>query len=244
MPALRLPNLRDLIIPDTNFTIVDEDLNRADVQVVAWDSGDEALKAKLLEERRDPTKDLHTTNAIDIFEGKCDKKYRDLGKKIVHAADYLVTPKSLAQQTGILVREAEVFIGRWYRQHPDIPKWHRRIERQLAETREVRNAFGFRRFFMGRVDDCLPEAVAWIPQSTVALVINHALCNIAENLDQSRVQLLLQVHDSLTLQIYTPELQLWLSRVAEQSKIVVPYPDPLTIPTSFKQSDKSWGQCK
>jgi DNA polymerase I len=240
-PLTRLPNLRDLIIPDTNYTIVDEDLNRADVQVVAWDSNDSALKEKLLAEQRDPAKDLHTQNAFDLF-GKTDKKYRDLGKKIVHASNYLVTPRTLAAQTGILVSEGERFIATWFRKHPAIPEWHRRVARQLAETREVRNAFGFRRFFFGRTEDCLPEAVAWVPQSTVALVINHALCNIAENLPD--VQLLLQVHDSLTMQIPTHRLEELLPQVAAQSRIVVPYPDPLIIPTSFKMSNKSWGQCK
>lgn len=226
------------------MTIIDMDLARADAQVVAWDADAKGLKERFAIEKRDPSKDLHTQNAIDIFQGKCGKRERDLAKKIVHASHYLVTPRTMAAQTGILVVEAERFIHRWLTLNPEIPEWHKRIQKQLYDgnKREVRNAFGYRRFFFGRLEDCLPEAVAWIPQSTVALVINHALCNIAENLPQ--VELLLQVHDSLVMQCKTAILHQTIPLIEAQALIPIPYPEPLTIPVGFKTSEVSWGQCK
>lgn len=220
------------------------DLARADIQVVAWEANALRLKALLIEERSDPTKDLHTTNAIELFgPDKRDKKHRDLGKKIAHAADYLITPRSCAAQTGILVREAERFIKRWYHLNPEILEWHARIAREIADTRTVRNKFGYRRFFFGRIEDSLPEAVAWVPQSTVALVINYALRNISRSL-RNKVQLLLQVHDSLLMQCKTAILHETIPLIRQQSSIIIPYPDPLIIPVGFKVSDVAWGQCK
>src|SRR4051812_30392382 len=119
-----LPNLRNLITPDATQILIDMDLARADIQVVAWEANALRLKALLIEERSDPTKDLHTSNAMELFGAdKRDKKHRGLGKKIAHAADYLITPRSCAAQTGILVKEAERFIKRWYYLNPEIPKW-------------------------------------------------------------------------------------------------------------------------
>jgi DNA polymerase I-like protein with 3'-5' exonuclease and polymerase domains len=260
-----------LIIPDEGYSLIDMDLARADMQVVAWDADNcrseeqrlakpSRLKPlfireneelhKAWEEGRPPdqTFDTHTNNAIDIFgkdvmgKGK-DKKYRDLSKKIGHAADYLVTPRTAASQTGILVSEAERFIKRWLWINPEIPDWHRFLLAQLHSTRQVRNAFGYRRFFFGRTEDNGPEAVAWIPQSTIGLVINHALCNIDEKL-RPLVMLLLQVHDSLTMQTPTEKLHEAIPLVREQSLIPIPYPNPLTIPVGFKVSDESWGRVK
>lgn len=227
------------------MTIIDMDLARADLQVVARDAGCKRLNALFEEERLDPTKNVHWTNAIDMFGASVmgSKKHYDLGKKCGHAADYLVTPKALAQQAGILVVEAERFISKWFWLNPEIPVWHGRISRQLSETREVRNAFGYRRFFFGRIEDSLPEAVAWIPQSTVGLVINHALGNIAENLSWI-VQLLLQVHDSLVTQVPTERLDEGIVLQEKHSLIPIPYPTPLIIPVGFKTSSVSWGDVK
>lgn len=223
-------------------TLIDMDLARADAQVVAREANAKGLMARFELEAKDPTQDLHHQNAFDLF-GKTDKKHRDLSKKIVHASHYLVTPRSLAPQAGILVSEAERFIKRWFALNPEIPEWHGTIQKELYATREVRNIFGFRRYFFGRLEDCLPEAVAWKPQSTVGLVINHALCNIDENLSDL-VQLLLQVHDSLVMQTPTARLHEAIPKIREQSLISIPYPTPLIIPVGFKVSDVSWGQCK
>lgn len=245
----RLPNLRDLIIPDTTKCLIDMDLARADIQVVAWEANALRLKALLKEEKLDPSKNLHRTNAQDLF-GKSDAKHYLLGKKIVHAADYLITPRSCAQQTGLLVVEAERFIKRWFFLNPEIPEWHARISREISNTRMIRNKFGYRRFFFGRLDTCLPEAVAWCPSSTVAIAINMALCNIEENLGSlppnhpHRIDLLLQVHDSLTMQGNPEHLNETIPRIRELSEILIPYDDPLTIPVGFKVSGESWGQVK
>lgn len=239
----KLPNLRNLIIPDTTNVIIDLDLARADIQVVACEANALRLKALLLEERKDLTKDLHTTNAIELFgPNKRDKKHRDLGKKIAHAANYLVTPRTCAAQTGILVVEAERFIKRWFYLNPEIPEWHKRVRGELYSTRTVKNAFGYRRFFFGRVEELLPEAVAWVPQSTVGLVINYALCNIDEQIPE--VQILLQVHDSLTMQCPSLILHETIPRIRKAAEIPIPYPEPWTIPVGFKVSSVAWGECK
>jgi hypothetical protein len=95
------------------------------------------------------------------------------------------------------------------------------------------------RFFFERIDGLLPEALAWIPQSTVACVINRALLNLAVNVPQ--VELMLQVHDSLVGQYRTVYEKTVLPSVHENMLITIPYPDPLIIPCGIKTSRVSWG---
>lgn len=247
----KLPNLRDLIIPDTAASIIDMDLARADMQIVAWEANAIRLKELLREEKKeidlawaegrlpDKSKDAHSNNALAIF-GKTDKKHRDLGKKIGHAANYLVSPKRCAQDAGILVVEAERFIQKWFFLNPEISIWHNKILKQITETRLVWNIFGFRRFFFGRVEEYLPDAVAWIPQSTIGILINKILCEIEEKVED--VEILLQVHDSLVMQTPTARLGERLERIRSVAQISLPFADPLTIPVGFKTSSVSWGQ--
>jgi len=74
---------------------------------------------------------------------------------------------------------------------------------------------------------------------TVAIVTNKGLLNIHRNLPEA--QLLLQVHDSLVLQVPTHKTPDIYHDVLEQMLIPVPYHDPLTIPVNIAASTKSWG---
>jgi DNA polymerase I-like protein with 3'-5' exonuclease and polymerase domains len=145
----------------------------------------------------------------------------------------------MAMTCNITTHQADLYQRRWFSIHPGIRDWHRRTEDSLTHRREVRNPFGYRRFFFERIDGLLPEALAWIPQSTVACVINRALLNLAVNVPQ--VELMLQVHDSLVGQYRTVYEKTVLPSVHENMLITIPYPDPLIIPCGIKTSRVSWG---
>lgn len=232
-PSEDLPNIRDLFVPDEGYILVDMDLDRADAQVVAWEADDEELKQAFRE-----GVDIHSENAKVLG---CS---RTMAKQAVHATNYGVGPRTMASILGITVREAEMFRKRWFEAHPKIKEWHYRVEMQLNKTRMVRNKFGYRKVFFGRLEGSLPEAIAWIPQSTVACVINRALVKIAEALSEDDVQILLQVHDSLVLQVREDKVDELLPRIKKLAEIVVPYDDPLIIPVSFKVSKGGWGSAE
>lgn len=239
---LALPNVRQLFIPDPGHTIADVDLAQADAQVVAWEAGDEMLK----EVFRDPNGDLHTANSIDIFGHSDNPKVRDKNRKKakagVHATNYYVRPRTLAIALGITVKEAEHFINRWFQIHPSIKRWQEKIEDDLNKTKTIYNKFGFRRRYFHNSENLLSEALAWIPQSTVALVINAAIDNMVQTLPEVKHNL--QVHDSAIFQYKTEDEALLLPVVEAAFKVVIPYDDPLIIPAGIKTSTISWGDCK
>jgi DNA polymerase I-like protein with 3'-5' exonuclease and polymerase domains len=130
--------------------------------------------------------------------------------------------------------------ARWFQAHPGIKHWHVRVERSLRETRSVSNRFGYRRVYFDRVEGLLPEALAWIPQSTVAIVINEVWAYITSHFPW--IEILLQVHDSLVGQFLTNRFEEAQRAVAEAgASVVIPYSNPLTIPLGMKISTKSWG---
>jgi DNA polymerase-1 len=240
----RLPNIRKMFIPDPGYTILDIDQRGADAQVVAWEADDAQLK----EAFRAGLK-IHAVNAKDLFgnnagpDGKREPYYTR-AKSGVHLTNYGGKARTLAATLGLTVHEAEWFQRRWFELHPGVRDWHNRVRAQLQAERSVRNAFGYRRFYFERIDDrTLNQALAWIPQSTVAIVTNRAWTNIDEQLDPL-VQVLLQVHDSLVLQTPTSRLAEAKRKLLPLIQIPVPYPDPLTIPWGIKSSGVSWGDCQ
>lgn len=244
--ALTLPNIRSVYIPDEGYVIIEGDLEQADARVVAWDANAHGLKAIF----RDPSLSLHIENAKVIYgpsvTSKHDHRYK-LAKAGVHATNYFCQPLKLSKVLGCTVHEAGRFQDKWFGAHPEIKAWHNRnaeeLQRASAERRvpRIRNAFGYYRPYFDRVDSILPQVLAWLPQSTVGITINKGLKAIATKLRQ--VQLLLQEHDSLVMQMQVASMPVLLTRVAEEMKITIPYDDPLVIPVSFKASTRSWGEC-
>lgn len=230
-----LPNVRKLFVPDPGYVIADSDLAQADAQVVAWEADDDILK----EIFRDPNLDLHEENAKMIF-GSCNPKKRKLAKRGVHATNYGSSARTLAISLGITVKEAEWFIKRWFEIHPGILEWHERIKESLTTKRMVENKWGYRRFYFDRIESCFTEAVAWIPQSSVAIYINKAWDKIVETVPE--VEVLLQVHDSLVYQWPEALTSQVIPKVkAAFDSIAIPYDDPLVIPAGIAVSQTSWG---
>jgi len=254
MERFKLPNIRSLFIPDPGYTMFDSDLDRADLQVVAWEAGDQVLKDALK-----TGVDMHILNAYAItgqeppdlswlVESHAEyprirslmEKGRKLAKAWCHGTNYGGSPRTMAVAAGITVRESEQAQKRYFGLYPGILEWHKRTEHQLHSKRFVFNQFGYRRYYFDRIDKLLPEALAWIPQSTVANYIDKVWLNIYENIPE--VQILLQVHDSLVGQYPTHKETHCKQRILEEAKkVVIPYPDPLIIPLGIKTSTKSWG---
>lgn len=185
-------------------------------------------------------------------------------KRGVHATNYGAVAPTLAARLGWTTIESERFQKNWFGLHPKIKEWHERTDRCLlgaqcwncfamaegeaickhcgeALGRTVKNAFGYRRIYFDRMDDLLPKALAWVPQSTVAICTDRAAVQIDEQVKWC--QLLLQVHDSLVGQFPFDRRQ-DLPELKKAMDIEVPYEDPLHIPWGCAISTKSWGDCE
>jgi DNA polymerase I len=257
VPALgdpyQFPNIRSMFIPDPGYLWFDGDLDRADLQVVAWEANDELLKTALR-----IGSDLHLVNAF-VLAGReppaldelveSHPKYhqwrapiehqRQFAKVFVHGTNYGGGARTMAVHTGRTISEIERAQRIWFYAHPGIKRWHDRVRDQITRHRFVENRLGYRWYIFDRIDSVFGEAIAWVPQSTVSIVINKIWMRIYEELPE--VQILLQVHDSLCGQFPISRRGDLVNRIASLARIPVPYPDELIIPFSIKTSERSWG---
>ena len=242
--VLTLPNIRKLFIPDPGYTIFDMDLQSADFYTVVWEADDDEFRDALRSGI-----DMHGLNAKSLFGLSCGadevKKLhnpkRQLAKIWCHATNYGAGAHNMSRACGITIHEAERLRARWFQMHPGILEWHKRTEAELHQHRRVSNAFGYRMIFFGRIDAALPEALAWRPQSTTGCVINRAWYNISQTIPE--VEVLIQVHDSLVGQYPTHLASGMPERILAASRVAVPYPKTLIIPSGIKTSTRSWGDC-
>jgi DNA polymerase I-like protein with 3'-5' exonuclease and polymerase domains/uracil-DNA glycosylase len=250
-----LPNMRSMYVPDPGMTFFDMDLDRADLQVVVWESDDEMLRAAMR-----MGVDIHLLNvyAVDGQEPPPleelveshprypdhrgpRKHQREFAKVFCHATNYGGGARTVAANTGRTIHEIDKAQKGWFAAHPGILEWHKRTLDQINKHHFIENKFGYRWHIFDRIDGALPEALAWVPQSTVGCYINRIWKNIYDNIPE--VQVLIQVHDSLAGQFPTDQTDSCLRRIIEQSQVVIPYDIPLIIPVGIKTSTTSWGDC-
>ncbi len=251
-----LPNIRSMYGPDVGFTFFDMDLDRADLQVVVRESNEpdwiaamdlgvdmHLLNVYVLDKQEPPPLEELVEGHPKYWDHRGPRKHkREFAKVFCHATNYVGGAKTVAAHTGRSVHEIDQGQKYWFSAHPGIKKWHLRVEEQVTKRRFVENRFGYRWYIFDRLDGLLPEAVAWIPQSTVGIVINKIWLNFYKNIPETQV--LLQVHDSLAGQFPTHRKATVLPLMEQHSKILIPYDSPLIIPTGIKTSDKSWGDCE
>lgn len=250
-----LPNIKKLFSPDPGYVFFELDLSNADLYVVTWEAEDEAMKHSLRNKL-----DSHLENARDLFKlsisseeliknseanTKAAKRFfrqRYLAKRFCHGTNYGGSPRTMAITCEVTISEAEELQANWFRAHPGIKQWHIRTANQLRKNRTISNRFGYRIFFADRIDEIFPEALAWVPQSTVANYINKLWGLIEDEVPETEIQA--QVHDSIAGQVPVQNAAESFSRMKLcAEKISVPYPDPLNIPVSLKSSQISWGHC-
>lgn len=240
--GLVLPNVRKLFIPDPGCTFFDIDLDSADLRIVTWESDCQWMKDHFANGRKPYVEVMREYYHNPAMTKNSHPREYAMFKSLCHGTNYLGTADGIAPRIGLLVHETER-IQKWYFQlAPEIKKWQDDIKKQVEKRRYVENAFGYRSYFLDRIEGTIfNQAVAWIPQSTVACLINRAYVNINENLPE--VEVLLQVHDSLAGQFQSVYGDWALRRIVEESQIVIPYEDPLVIPVGIVSSMKSWGEC-
>jgi DNA polymerase I-like protein with 3'-5' exonuclease and polymerase domains len=240
-----LPNLRSAIEFDEGCVGWEPDLAGADARVVAWDSGDENMKAMFK-----ANLPIHAVRSKEIYgtdagpDGRREPYYT-LTKKGGHAWSYGGKARTIGISLGLTMHETDKLLARLAGLHPGVPRWHKRIAAKLVADRTITNAFGYRIIYFKRPGDCLTDALAWIGQGTVACAINRVMDNIDRNVvkkPELLTEFMMNQHDSLVGQT---KIELWPIVKPllhnEFMSVVIPYEDPLIIPPDLKTSSSNWG---
>ncbi len=159
--------------------------------------------------------DIHRATAAKIFgvaESDVDATLRSRAKAINFGIIYGMGPMRLARETGVSIGEAKEFIEKYFKGFPKIRDF---IESSIQTADDL----GYSRTIMGRIRP-IPELKSDNPgirnnaenmavnspvQGSAADLIKMAMVQIHKNLSQSnsKVKLLLQVHDELVFETAT-----------------------------------------
>lgn len=170
-----------------------------------------------------------------------DKSYRDGSKVLGHGSNYLGTPPTMAKHTKFPRHLIEAFQRSYFGAFPAIPRYHDYVRGQLKDFAFLTTLFGRRRFFFGRPDNAatVREAVAYGPQSMTADEIDTGILKLWR---ANRVQLLIQVHDSILFQYREEEEDEILPWALETLKapLVLKHGRDFVVPTEAKVG-WNWG---
>jgi DNA polymerase-1 len=210
---------RKLFIPDPGFIFVNADLSQAEARVVAYLAGEERL-IKVFESGGD----IHRKNAANVFrhaEQDVTERERELAKRLVHASNYGMGSVTFAKQCGVEVKEAKQHLNAYFAQYPRIKLWQMGVASFLRKSRTMTTPLGRKRTFFNRYDASLmKEALAYVPQSTVADLLNMGLRRLYEKYKDTPTQILLQIHDAVLLQ--TPKDGWELVALAVKEALTIP----------------------
>lgn len=242
-------SVRKCFVADPGSTLLQVDLSQAESRYVAYESPEPKLMEMLAR-----GEDVHAYVAGAIYNkhpSMVSKPERQLGKKSGHSANYGVGPRTFVEACLVEMnlvlqeREAARIIQTYFQVFPGIRQRQANIRKLIFEKRELITPIGRKRYFYGRPNDAtFREAYAYCPQSTIPDITNHLMLRLWEEREYLGIeQFLLQVHDSLLLQVDPDRVQDVAAFCRDLStwhpKISLPGGD-LLIPVDVEVGDR-WG---
>lgn len=257
-----LGNPRSVFIPDPGCVFVGHDLGQAEAFVVAALTGDEELLLDLvnrvdihckLASRMPFNMTFDELVALCKVKGKDNVPERYLSKKTRHASNYIMGPGTLQLTinkeyldtgVGVNASRAKTLHRSYLNLAPGLEIWWSEVKRTLRRERRLTNVLGRSRQFTGNVDNSLPEAVSFEPQSTVAdmttLTISRSLRRI-RSIDKE-AQCFTHMHDGSLFQVREEVADEALAIIEEEAKIPLTVNGiDLAIPVETKRG-MSWGE--
>jgi DNA polymerase I-like protein with 3'-5' exonuclease and polymerase domains len=162
---------------------------------------------------------------------------RYLAKRAVHGLNYGMGYVTFAKECGIDQTTAKRVYNAYFATFPRLRVWHMTTKGKLQKSRVLVTPFGRKRiFFNNWGDQMLKEGLAFVPQSTVADIVNQGIIKLHKAWDgDGGRQMLLQVHDSVLVQV-KPEL---VHETVKEIRDALTYPleingRVMTIPVDFK----------
>lgn len=127
--------------------------------------------------------------------------FRDATKRLGHGKNYYGSDWTMSQRVKIPLPLVESFTSQYFTAFPEIPRYHKHVAKQLQLSGEITTPLSTGRIFFGRLNDdsTLREAIAYVPQHMVGVLLNLALWRVWYYLGRE-IDILGQVHDAILIQ--------------------------------------------
>jgi DNA polymerase-1 len=228
--------IRRAFVAPPGRLLVGADYSQIELRILAHLSGDPQLIEAFAERQ-----DIHESTARRIFgirEGALDPVLRARAKVVNFGVIYGMGARSLSQQMGIGLAEAQEFIAQCFRVYSRVREF---LDQTLDRARErgwVQTLFGRRRYLpsladaRGDVRSLAERAAINAPiQGSAADLMKIAMVRVHHALMESHpsARLLLQVHDELLLECAVEEADAVAVRVRAEMEACVPLRVPLEV---------------
>ena len=244
-----LYEVRNCIVPTPGYVFIEGDLKLAEALATAAYASDWAKVDRLLHA------DEHTALAARIYgipEADVDKAtHRQIGKMANHSLNYgsgwltfMEAVNKDADITGLSIdaKMAKRIIAAWQQMNPKTVRWWDEVKRTVAATGELTNCFGRRRIFLAQ-GGTGNDQIAYLPQSTIADLLNTALVRLFAKEVEHGFRIVLQIHDAILVEAPAAA---WLP-VARCLRDTMLLPmsiggRQLTVPVDVSMGRECWGR--
>ncbi len=173
---------------------------------------------------------------------------RQMGKKCNHALNYMMGARQFSLETGMGEAECIEARNKYLSGYSRLPEWWEEVRADVKSDRGLRNITNQYRAFLGLVDDAmLKDAVAHLPQSVSAWMVNMAMIDLYHSPHAECVagEMLANVHDSILFQYPTDRLDelarfCSIAKHAMEPELTSPAGIPFRVETDIKIGF-SWG---
>ena len=238
--------IREGFIPEEGWMMLSADYSQIELRLAAHLSGDETMMQAFREGI-----DIHARTAASVFGvdiGSITGDMRRQAKIINFATIYGVSPYGLSQQADISVKDAALFIQKYFETYP---KFKKLIDDTIAFAREkgyVQTLLGRRRPVpdIGSTNQFVREGAERVAintpiQGTAADLIKAAMIQIQKEIDRNkmRARMILQVHDELVFEVPPAEKDSFEKLVRSKMENALRLDVPIVVDMAW---GKNWGE--
>lgn len=237
-------HIRTAFVADEGNVLVSADYSQFELRLAAYLSGDKNLIDLF---NRDV--DVHVATAAQIYNREPEditKTMRRAAKAVNFGVMYGLSPHGLAAGTGMTYEQAKHFIEKYFELRPKLLGYIDSVKAKAKKDGYTETIFGRRRptpdvhssNFVVR-EAAMRAAVNMPFQGSAADIMKLAMIEVDKNLDRSKCNLLLQIHDSILIECPAEIADKTAKTVKETMENVYKLPVKLTVDTSFGQN---WGE--
>ncbi|MBU1449299.1 hypothetical protein KKF45_05640 [Patescibacteria group bacterium] len=239
--------VRQLFIASPGYKFFRADYSQIELKILAFCSRDPVM---LLAYQQDV--DLHKQTAAKLYDidiNQVARKQRNLAKTINFGIIYGMTAVGLANITGIRIKEAEIFIEKYFDIYKGVKVFIDETKKELYSQSEVINYFGRKRrfpnfYFYSNIQRSKAErqVVNFKIQSFAAYIMKLAMIKIYNFLlkNSPTSKILLQLHDELVIELVEEQMSNLVPQIVTLliEPPVIAFDIPLTVDYSIIDT---WG---
>lgn len=230
-------DVKNCFVPSAGNWLLEPDFNQHEYRTVAEIANEPLMKKAFHEDRlmyekvlRDEMSmreykeghavDLHRSNASELFsvpyEEVTDDQRKD-AKTLSFGVLYGMTTKSLAKLLGCPISQAQAYLDNYYKKFSGIKRWKDEAIDFLYTNKYVETVTGRRRRFPYVNEDAIREGINTLIQGPASDFMLISLIKVADLIRQNYLasRLLMQVHDSLIVDLVPEELDIMVKILRE-----------------------------